>query len=489
MKGFKKLLTGILAATMIMGASFTAFAAETTTNDSSITINNELEAGDNGAVKKITYTYYQFLTAETLGEVKQDGESQAIYYVENKALADALDAAKAGDVDVFTVTKAQAADKWYVKANTGVTADQIVTVLNTDDMKTLAKNAGLATGTFESNDQKTAKVDGLESGYYLVLSSLGTKAALQTIGDVVINEKNKESTVEKEDDKDIDFMFNTEDPINYTITVNVPESPAEKDIEVHDIATKGLTLDTAVTATVEGKKVGDYTWSAGVASEDGATFEYTLSIPAQTVVANAGKAIVLTYTAVINENAVVLVDEENTAYIVYDNNASAKTTPVVVRTLGINIIKVDEQNNKLTGAEFTLWDAATDGNEIKVVPATITVGDKTVAGYRMAKAEEADKATRIVVDENGEAVVVGLTGTTYYLQEEVAPAGYSLLPARESVTIDTTTALKEVTIVNKTGVTLPSTGGIGTTIFYIVGGILIVAGVAYFILRRKADAE
>ena len=107
----------------------------------------------------------------------------------------------------------------------------------------------------------------------------------------------------------------------------------------------------------------------------------------------------------------------------------------------------------------------------------------------MAKAEEADKATRIVVDENGEAVVVGLTGTTYYLQEEVAPAGYSLLPAREAVTIDTTTALKEVTIVNKTGVTLPSTGGIGTTIFYIVGGILIVAGVAYFILRRKADAE
>ena len=56
--------------------------------------------------------------------------------------------------------------------------------------------------------------------------------------------------------------------------------------------------------------------------------------------------------------------------------------------------------------------------------------------------------------------------------------------------MDTTkTAYQEVKVENLSGLTLPSTGGIGTTIFYIVGGILIVAGVAYFILRRKADAE
>ena len=78
----------------------------------------------------------------------------------------------------------------------------------------------------------------------------------------------------------------------------------------------------------------------------------------------------------------------------------------------------------------------------------------------------------------------------YYLQEEVAPEGYTMLSERFPVEMDTNkTAYQEVKVENKSGVTLPSTGGIGTTIFYIVGGILIVAGIAYFIVRRKANAQ
>jgi fimbrial isopeptide formation D2 family protein/LPXTG-motif cell wall-anchored protein len=522
MKGIKKLLTGILAATMIMGASMTAFAAETapvqdpaaTTQETtstaqstvSITINNELEDGADG-VKTINYTYYQFLKAE-VRSLTQEGASQegkAVYYVENEALATALT-----DTNLFTSTKALTADRWYIAAVDGVTADQIVAALNTDAMKALAIKTGTfssnADKTNETNDDHSATASGLEPGYYLVLSSLGTKAALQTLENVTINEKNEDTTVTKTDNKDIDAMFDKE--IEYTITIKIPEAPANKDIEVVDTATVGLTLDKTVTGKAvkvdanTGAKtetaVGPYSWSDGeettVTSDEKekAAYKYTLTIPAQTVVDNAGSDIVLTYKAEINEKAVVYVNEENRAYIVYDNNKSAETVPVTVKTLGIQIIKyttADGQEKRLTGAEFTLWRADKDGNQTQVALVKEKLADGK-DGYRVAKAGDTT-VDHIVVDKNGEALVAGLDADfKYYLQEEVAPAGYTMLQARQEVVMDTTkTTYQEVKVENKSGLVLPSTGGIGTTIFYIVGGLLIVAGVAYFIVRRKSNAQ
>lgn len=486
MKGIKKLLTGILAATMIMGASLTAFAAEDTV---SITINNELEDGVDG-VKTIDYTYYQFLKAE-VRELNQNGAEQtgkAVYYVENETLANAL-----ADTGLFTSTKAQAADRWYIAAKGTPSADAIVTALNTEDMIKLA----IKTGTFSSNadnknstnDDHTATVSDLEPGYYLVLSSLGTKAALQTLGDVTINEKNEDTTVTKTDNIDIDAMYDHE--VEYTITINVPESPAEQPIKVVDTATVGLTLDGTV--KVNGQTYDWATWTKGAETVNAETqkseVEYTLEIPTNVVTGNAGGSIVLEYGAQINEKAVVYVDEENRAYIVYDNNKSAETIPAKVKTLGIQIIKYTEADGtvkRLSGAEFTLWDAEKNGNPIAVVKETLADGK---VRYRVAK--EGEQGVRIVVDDNGEAFVDGLDADApYYLQEEVAPAGYTMLDKRVEVIMDTTkTTYQKVEVENFSGLTLPSTGGIGTTIFYIVGGILIVAGIAYFIVRRKANAQ
>ena len=477
MKGIKKLLTGILAATMIMGASLTAFAAEDTV---SITIENELKDGADG-VKTINYTYYQFLKAEVIS-LDQNGASQsgsAVYYVESEALATALQ-----NTGVFKYTKAASnTERYYIEATTQ-DAQAIVDALNTEDMKKLA----ISTGNFSSGADRTATASGLEPGYYLVLSSLGTKAALQTLEDVTIKEKNEDTTVTKEENIEVDAMFDKE--VEYTITIKVPESPAEKDIEVVDTATAGLTLDKNV--LVNGQAYDWSVWSDGVATtkDNKAAFEYKLTIPAATVVANAGKDIVLTYKAEVNEKAVVYVPEQNTAYIVYDNNKSAETVPVTVKTLGIKIIKYTMNGNeekRLTGAEFTLWDALEGGNQIALVQETLADGK---VGYRPAKAGET-AATSIVVDENGEAFVAGLDDdANYYLQEEVAPAGYTMLDARFEVVMDRNlTEYQPVKILNNTGLVLPSTGGIGTTIFYIVGGVLIVAGIAYFIVRRKANAQ
>ena len=131
MKGIKKLLTGILAATMIMGASLTAFAAEDTV---SITIENELKEGADG-VKTIDYTYYQFLKAEVIS-LDQNGTSQsgsAVYYVESADLAEALQ-----NTGKFKYTKAASnTERYYIEATTQ-DAQEIVNALNTDDMKALA---------------------------------------------------------------------------------------------------------------------------------------------------------------------------------------------------------------------------------------------------------------------------------------------------------------------------------------------------------------
>ena len=96
----------------------------------------------------------------------------------------------------------------------------------------------------------------------------------------------------------------------------------------------------------------------------------------------------------------------------------------------------------------------------------------------------------MVTGKTGVIVVKGLKNGDYYFEETAAPAGYNRLTDRKAAKVNNADVpAAEFVVVNKTGSILPSTGGIGTTIFYIVGGVLIAAAFAYFMLRRKAQAE
>ena len=124
----------------------------------------------------------------------------------------------------------------------------------------------------------------------------------------------------------------------------------------------------------------------------------------------------------------------------------------------------------------------------------ITVGDKTVKVYRIATAEDQTTVDEIEV---GYAVVRGLDkDITYYLEETVAPTGYNLLTGKVAVDANLVSEITEnnvnniagnaVKIANSTGALLPSTGGIGTTIFTVGGcAIMIIAAGLYFATRRK----
>ncbi|CYV89603.1 MULTISPECIES: SpaH/EbpB family LPXTG-anchored major pilin [Streptococcus] len=166
-------------------------------------------------------------------------------------------------------------------------------------------------------------------------------------------------------------------------------------------------------------------------------------------------------------------------------NPDTPDTPVVpntpednkttVTTHRFTLKKTNEANDTLTGAEFKLYDAVNNGTEIKVVKESDGV-------YRVAQADEQGVAI-----EAGEVVIKGLKhSTTYYLEEMKAPNGYNILTERQAIEVTKDNAAK-ANIVNKKGGVLPSTGAIGTTLFYLVGSILLLVALVYTISKRRMN--
>ncbi|HFU4392263.1 TPA: SpaH/EbpB family LPXTG-anchored major pilin [Streptococcus suis] len=144
-----------------------------------------------------------------------------------------------------------------------------------------------------------------------------------------------------------------------------------------------------------------------------------------------------------------------------------------VTTHRFTLKKTNDAGETLTGAEFKLYDASTGGTEIKVVKDT----DGT---YRVAEANEAGVAI-----EAGQVVIKGLKGgTTYYLEEIKAPNGYNVLTERQAIKVASDNKA-EANVVNKKGGLLPSTGSIGTTMFYLSGAVMLIGAFIFMVSKRR----
>lgn len=203
--------------------------------------------------------------------------------------------------------------------------------------------------------------------------------------------------------------------------------------------------------------------------------------------------IVVEYTAVLNENAEIYTTANtNDTYLSYGDASKTEESHTDTYTYKFDLVKTDKDKKVLTGAEFKLYDAETDGNEIALVKEADGI-------YRVATAEEkaADSFTAAVI-EAGKVTIKGLDAGTYYLEETKAPEGFNVIKDRQKVVIfkdstleatldaeGTTYVSGGVQVINRTGSLLPSTGGIGTTIFYIVGGLLVVAAAILLITKRR----
>lgn len=142
------------------------------------------------------------------------------------------------------------------------------------------------------------------------------------------------------------------------------------------------------------------------------------------------------------------------------------------------------------GAIFTLSKTADGANLIKLV----SDGNDATAGdiYRVAKADDANTVTEVTTPASGKFTIKGLDADTYYLTETQQPAGYNKLSAPITVVIDENgnitvgaNNVDEVKVENNTGSILPSTGGSGTTLIYILGAILVLGSSVVLITKKR----
>lgn len=221
---------------------------------------------------------------------------------------------------------------------------------------------------------------------------------------------------------------------------------------------------------------------------------------------NDGATITFTYTAHLNEKAYVNIgsgstENKNSVQLKYSNNPRPGdywgTTPkseVYVFTYQLNNTKLAETENgtPLPGAVFQLYSDKDCTQEVKLYK----VGN---IYYPIKDATDKNKdAVQMISGQDGQFNVKGLDAGTYYLKEITPPSGYSACADKEIV-ISATHDVNHVSlsgesnlnnkIINKKagGITLPSTGGIGTTIFYVVGGGLMVAAIVLLVTKKRME--
>ena len=351
-----------------------------------------------------------------------------------------------------------------------------------------------------SADGKQQVANGLLLGYYFVKSS-ETDALCNlttTNPEVTIHDKNDMPFEKKVDKTNVDVG----QTVKFTITGKVPDHTGFTTYTylITDTMTDGLTFDkTSVKVTINGVNVpqepNGYTLTE---PNDTEQFTFKLSINVRNF--KIGDGIEVTYNATVNEKAIAEI-ESNKATLTYTNGPTVdddKTTTereVKVYSSKIVIDKVEKTTGgtagkKLSGAEFVLYKEET------------IEGNKTIKYYQWDETNkkvvwDADKtkATVLETSTDGAATFGGLADGTYYLVETKAPAGYNQLkdpvtvPVKGSDT-DTMKLTVTATVENQAGTLLPSTGGMGTTIFYVLGAVLVVgAGVLLVTKKRMSQSE
>ena len=222
---------------------------------------------------------------------------------------------------------------------------------------------------------------------------------------------------------------------------------------------------------------------------------------------NNGATITVTYTAHLNEKAYVNTaggasntENKNSVYLIYSNNPRSSAffdrTPesaVCVYTYQLNNTKYhddDTQGNELEGAGFKLYSDADCKNEVELY--------QDGGFYYPIKDVLGKEAVEMKSAANGTFNVKGLDAGTYYLKEITPPDGYSackVIPVtikadhsrNDRVNLEGSNLTNDIVNIKAGGITLPSTGGIGTTLFYVVGGGLMVAAIVLLVTKKRME--
>lgn len=505
MKQTKKFACLLLALVMMLSMVTTALAEETTY---SITINNSAEGH--------TYEAYQIFT----GDLAEKGG--------NKILSNIVWGSGISEAG---------------KTALGDAAAKAETLKTEADANAFAKEVApyLTTVAGSSNTVTDGKyvISGLAAGYYLVKDKDGsltgdndsyTEYIIRVVSDTTATPKSDVPKVQKKvkdiNDSTDDAMTDWQDSADYDISDSVPfqikatladnvSSYTTYKVVFHDTLSKGLTYNNDAKVYIDGEETDGFTVTSTV-NADGTT---TLTVSCDNVKAlGAGNSSIITveYTATLNNNAVLgSAGNPNEVYLEYSNNPNKSeagnnetgNTPkdvVIVFTYKTIINKVTKNPDydpeveeskefiPLTGAEFTL--------------------------EKYNKGSNAWEAITAVKNAEGTTFTFsGLDDGNYRLTETTTPAGYNTIdpiefivtaehdvlsdnPALTSLsgnvttgeltfTSNTTEGSLSADVINNAGAILPETGGIGTTIFYVVGGVLFVGAAVLLIVKRRMSMK
>lgn len=458
MKHARKLASLLLALVMVFALATTAFAAGT----NSITVN--------GAQKGETYRLYKMLDLSV-------NETQTAYsYTVNSAWSDFFNTgAGNGYVDI---------DKGYVTWK----ADK----KDATSMEAFGKAAAAAVSGKPVVATKTPTADGsftfadLDAGYYLITSTNGTLAIVDTTPtnpDATVNEKNADPTVEKKVQEDSSGSWGTDnsaqigDTVNFQVSIDLKKGA--KKVVLHDAMEDGLTFSGAESVAISGLTGGtDYT-VVTTGLTDGCDFEIKFE---QTYLDSltANTTLTVTYSAVLNEKAIITNSANNKAQLKWGDASHTVESTTTTKTYQFAVLKHaanDTEKRPLAGATFQLKDASN-----KVVK-LIKVFDTE---YRVANGTETGAVDSFTTVASGKIVIKGVDLDNYTLVETAAPAGYNKL--NNPVTVDAkvlNTQALTVEVPNAMGTELPSTGGMGTTVFYVLGAVLVVGSGVLLVTKKR----
>ena len=389
--------------------------------------------------------------------------------------------------------------------------------ITSDNIETFTKEALVYASDLEGNDgsataeSETLTFTGLELGYYLVYPQGATDikdgngsicSITSTLPNAIVNIKATYPTITKTVD---DQNAEVGQLVTFKITGVVPDTTGFETYtyQINDTMSNGLELDSTVAEFTT--KFGDTKIEVEPTYTDNG---FVLTFDMVNYQDYVGKTITITYKVRVTEGSVNSDTTKNSATLTYSNNPKTNTTTttpeieVFVYSSEINVIKVDANDEaiKLVGASFVIQN--TEGLYYQAIDATgsvITNTTSTATVVDVNWVEDQSKATLLVTDETGIITFEGVENGTYYLIEVDAPEGYNKLTGPVTIKVGYTdeegTNLGEVAVSheeiveNNSGKALPSTGGIGTTIFIILGSILMLVSIVVLVANKKLDKE
>ena len=469
MKQFKTLVALVLALMLTLSVASVAFAADPAPSTPSITIKASSTAAE-GQTDTTAYTWYRIFEADIAADPTQSGATQTdgkvAYYVDSQDKATQIES-----TGLFTVTS-NGAGRWYVELK-----DDSTTAATIAEKFAAMDLTAFPSGTFaQTAIAGTATSGTVDPGYYYITSTAGKEVVIQTLTAVTIDEKNEFPTVKKEikpedEDSEIGSI------VTFTLTVNVPDTANDK-IVLTDKMDAGLTFNAIASCKSNADGTPDVAYTLNPTAPAATDKTFTITFDASTVTSNQGKVITIEYKALVNKDAKIETDIPNEVKLAYGNNYVSVPSEAKTKTYKFDFDKVDGNNVKLAGAEFQLLK---DGNPMDLVE--VKEGEE----YRVATSE--DTTTTTTIKTTGKTITINgldLDVTTYKLHETQAPTGFNPLGEDVSVTVEGN-AFVHKDVINQAGSVLPSTGGIGTTIFYIAGAVLVLGAAAIVIARRKAE--